>query len=158
MFWKRKRRVESSELARSLEEELVATTPALAARGLNITKENRARFDEKARLYSEAVILLILAKEEEQNASFAVVREHFERLVFPPTKEDGGQAVLADIKTAMRGFSSLIEEKKEMSWSHNWLHEAGVDETNPATLALFAAHWMDFYIVAAKALQEIQPT
>ena len=156
MFWKRKRRVESEELARSLEKEFVATTPACAAKGLEITQENRARFEEKARLYSEAVILLILASAEQKSAGFAAVREHFERLVFPPTKEDG-QAVLADIKTAMRGFRSLIEQKKEISWAHAWLQEAGVIETNPATLALFASYWMDLYAIVTKALREFQP-
>ena len=156
MFWKRKRRIESKELARSLEEEFVVATPARVAKGLDITDENRARFEAKARLYSEAVILLILASEERKSASFAAVREHFERLVFPPTKEEG-QAILEDIKAAMRSFSSLIEEKKEMSWSHAWLHESGVSQTNPASLALFASFWMDFHIVVTKALREFQP-
>ncbi len=115
------------------------------------------RFEEKARLYGKAVILLVLAMEEKKSAGFASVREHFERLVFPSSQEKG-QAIFADIKTAMRGFNSLLEEKKEMSWARTWLHDTGVSETNPAALALFASYWMDLFAIVTKALRESQPT
>ena len=44
-----------------------------------------------------------------------------------------------------------------MSWARKWLLNVGVDESNPATLALFALNWMDYYILITKSLKDFNP-
>jgi len=77
---------------------------------------------------------LVLMSEERKKAGFAAVRESFERLVFQQPKKKA--AILAEVKATMYDINRLLEEKKAMSWSRTWLDAVGVEETNPATLAL----------------------
>ena len=44
-----------------------------------------------------------------------------------------------------------------MFWARNWLSCVGVEENNPATLALFALNWMDYYIAINDALKDFNP-
>ena len=96
------------------------------------------------------------------------VQEHFERLFFPPTPQEGFD-ILMDVRGAMKDLRELLTIKdedrsdssskagKSMLWARNWLACVGVDEYNPATLALFALNWMDYYIAITQSLQDFNP-
>ena len=53
--------------------------------------------------------------------------------------------------------NSSSKASKSMLWARNWLASVGVDEYNPATLALFALNWMDYYVAITQSLKDFNP-
>ena len=159
MFWNRKHKVASAELAEVLLNEFIRGATFDAAKSFGLDAPAVACFEDKAHRYRLASVLIALGKEEQTNPRFSAVRAELERRVFPPTQEEG-VVLLAAIKSAMKDLGALLfpnEQPKEMSWARNWLLDIGVDETNPATLALLATYWLDYHITASKALQSFKP-
>ncbi len=159
MFWKRKHKVAATELAQSLLKEFVRNIVGDAAKNLYLDTATTARYEAKTRLYQLAAVLMALKGEEGRNPRFLPVREHLESNVFPSSPDEGA-SLLAEVRTAMQKLNDLLApagQRKEMSWARAWLQGIGVDETNPATLALFATHWMDYYIMVVETLREFNP-
>jgi len=158
MFWKRKHKVEATELAQSLLNEFVHKIVVYAPDDLCLDAIMTARYEIKAKLYQLAAVLMALMVEEGKNAGFLPVREHLEADIFPSSPDVAG-SLLAEVKTAMQDLNDLFApgQRKQMSWARAWLNEIGVDETNPATLTLYACHWMDYYTMVVKSLGEFNP-
>jgi len=159
-FRKRKHGVEASELAQSLLDEFIRKIVA-DVKDLQLDAPTRERYEAKTRLYQFAAVLIALIREERTNTRFLAVRDHLERCIFPPSL-DQGKDLLTEVRAAMRDLGHLLDpgeerRRKEMSWARAWLQEIGVDETNPATLALFAIHWMEYFIMVTKSLREFSP-
>jgi hypothetical protein len=53
--------------------------------------------------------------------------------------------------------NSSSKAGKSMVWARNWLSSFSVEESNPATLVLFALKWMDYYIMVSDSLKEFNP-
>jgi hypothetical protein len=157
VFWKRRHRVYPAGLAQSLFDEFVEKAIA-SPEALHLNAANAARYETKAKLYRIAIILLALVSEEQKNPKFSSVRNNFESKVFPPSIEQEGVQLLTEVKTAMRDFSDLLTERRELSWARAWLQDIGLDEANPAALAMLGLHWMDYYIMVVKTLRELRPS
>jgi hypothetical protein len=126
--------------------------------------------EAKIRLYQFTSILLAVMTTARTKPEFIPVQEHLERLFFPPTLQEG-VANLLDVRAAMNDLSELLTSKdkggdpdipaskagKSMLWARNWLLGVGVEENNPATLALFALKWMDYHITVADSLKDFEP-
>jgi hypothetical protein len=124
--------------------------------------------EAKIRLYQFSSILLAVITTAQAKPEFLPVQEHLERLFFPPTPQQGFD-ILLDVRGAMKDLSELLTVKnqdrtdssskagKSMFWARNWLLSVGVDECNPATLALFALNWMDYYITIGNSLKDFTP-
>lgn len=127
-----------------------------------------AAVEAKIRLYQFTSILLAVMTTAQAKPEFLPVQEHFERLFFPPTPQQGLD-ILMDVRGAMKDLSELLTIKdedrsnssskagKSMLWARNWLASVGLDEYNPATLALFALNWMDYYIAITQSLKGFNP-
>jgi hypothetical protein len=125
-------------------------------------------FDAKIQLYQFTCILLAVLKAAQTNTTFIAVQEHFERLAFPPTPQQGID-ILFEVRGAMKDLDALltIEEQdrthsstkagRSMFWARDCLSAIRVEESNPVTLSLFASGWMDYYIMATQSLGELQP-
>lgn len=158
MFWKRKHKVEATELAQSLLNEFVDKIVGDVAKDLRLDAVTTARYKAKTRLYQLAAVLMAVMGEERRNPRFLAVREHLERNVFPSSPDEGARP-LEEVRTAMLDLNNLITppgQQREMSWARAWLQDIGLEETNPVTLALFATHWLDYYIIVVDALREFK--
>ncbi len=161
MFWKRKHKVEATELAQSLLNEFVYKIAGDAAKDfdLRLDAATTARYEVKTRLYRLAAVLMALIGEERKNPRFLAVRDRIESNVFPSSPDEGA-SLLAEVRTAMRDLNDLLApagQQRWMSWARAWLQDIGVEETNPVTLHLFATHWMDYYIMVVDSLREFKP-
>jgi hypothetical protein len=122
--------------------------------------------DAKIRLYQFTTVLLAIVNEAHKRPEFNSVREHFERLYFPPSFDFD---ILWDVRRAMEDLGELLTLEKEdhtnssakagksMFWARNWLSTAGIEENNPVTLGLFALNWMDYYVAATSSLDGFNP-
>lgn len=112
--------------------------------------------EAKIRLYQFTSILLAVLNEARSNPAFTSVQQYLEQLYFPPTLQQG-MDILFDVRAAMKDLSDLLtsqEHHPQMLWARNWLLSVGVDESNPATLAIFALNWIDYYITITKSLKD----
>ncbi|HAF15680.1 MAG TPA: hypothetical protein DCK99_18690 [Blastocatellia bacterium] len=156
MFWNRKPKVRPQELAETLFTELIQKTLCSVPAGVHIEPAAIPAIEAKQRLYQFASILLAVLNEARNNPKFTLVQEHLERLFFPPSAQQG-MNIFGEVRDAMTDLNELItpqEQHRPMSWARNWLASASVDETNPATLDLFATGWMDYYIMVTKSLKQ----
>jgi hypothetical protein len=124
--------------------------------------------EAKIQLYQFTSVLLALMATATTNPEFLPVQEHLERLLFPPTPEEGTD-ILLDVRGAMRDLSELLTTKEEdltipsskagksIFWARDWLSCVGVEENNPVTLALFALKWIDYYTTIHDSLTEFDP-
>jgi hypothetical protein len=122
--------------------------------------------EEKIRLYQYVTILLAILGEAAKRPEFNAVREHFERLYFPPSFDFD---TLWDVRAAMEDLSTLLTlhetegtdtsraAGKAMLWARDWLSRIGIDENNPVTLHLLSLRWMDYYIMAVTSLKDFDP-
>lgn len=93
-------------------------------------------------------------EEEKRNKKFLKVREMFDTLVFARFRIEK-EILLQDLKNSMKELSNLISpsgKEHELTWAKTWLAGAGINETNPATLALFAFNWMGQFSTITKSL------
>jgi len=121
--------------------------------------------ETKIRLYQFTSTLLAVIAAAQAKPEFLPVQGHLERLFFPPTPQ--GFHILLDVRGAMKDLIELLIIKdqdranssskagKSMLWARNWLLSVGVDESNPATLALFALNWMDYYVAIGDLTQRL---
>ena len=92
-------------------------------------------FADKYLIYCEANVLRVLITQQTQGRNLL---HAFERVLFGTEQSKASEDKLAAVKVAMLDLNKLVSEKKEMSWSRQWLLEIGHDETNPAQLFLLA--------------------
>jgi hypothetical protein len=128
-----------------------------------------ARCEAKTRLYQLATVLMALKCEEDKGPLFPRVKEHIESTVFA-SASDGGSSLRAEIGNAAQELSDLLAlfapagQRRPVppkaglpastgSWVRAWLLEISVDEWNPATCALIAINWVDFYLMVVDSLR-----
>lgn len=107
---------------------------------LHLPKDRKHPFFLKIYLYCEAAALRVLITERQGDDRYEELLKEFQRLVVPSKPTAEGLAKLEALKLAANELNALFTEKnKELSWSRNWFQGIGHNETNPATLAAFAA-------------------
>src|SRR5947209_2600724 len=106
-IFKRKHKVNPTELARVLLNEFVNNTTLEAKPRLRMEVDKESYYRAKSRLYRIALVLLALMSEEQKNPQFSKVKESLEVLVFPESQEEG-MLFLEEIKSAMRHLSELL--------------------------------------------------
>jgi hypothetical protein len=154
----RKVRISPEDLAQSLFDVFVqeGCDEQLTERA-RVPEELRPRFDQKIELYSEALMLMVLASESQAHASFKRVLLSYEAIVFGVSPAISGFEKVTAIRAAMKDLNSLFGNdaaRHELRWSLAWFQEIGHGESNPIVLALFATFWMDRYIAATKSVRE----
>jgi hypothetical protein len=151
--------IKSRVLAETLFTELIQKQHCDIPAEIHIEPAAIPAIEAKIRLYQFSSILLAVLKEARSKPAFVAVQDYLEQLFFPPTAQQG-MDILLDVRGAMKDLSELLtpqERHPQMLWARNWLAGVGVDETNPASLALFALNWMDYYIMVTKSLEEFNP-
>ena len=93
----------------------------------------QAAFAAKYLIYCEANVLRVLLTQQTQGRNLL---NSFERILFGTEQSKASEEKLAAIRVAMLDLNKLVSEKKELSWSRQWLLEIGHDETNPEQLLL----------------------
>jgi hypothetical protein len=83
MIWNRKQKVSPAELADAMLN-IVASAGSNAAKNLALNGPARGRFDDKARRYGIASVLMAVESAGQKNSRLTAVREEFERRIFPP--------------------------------------------------------------------------
>jgi hypothetical protein len=159
VFSKRKVRAPADILARTLFDEFVEKQIPETRELLSGDAKTHPMLDSQIKLYQFASVLLAVLDAERRNKAFTPVRESLERCFFPPSFAEGA-TVLDELRHAMSDLASLIQpdgEPRPESWARSWLARVGIDESNPATLLLFAIRWPDHYVAVAKSLREFTP-
>jgi hypothetical protein len=154
----RRKKISADLFARTLYEGLIQgrSGEKLAAES-RIPPSIRARFTAKVAIYREAVLLMTLMSWAEKRAEFKKVLHSYEGIVFGAEATPCGLDNVAILKTGMHALAELIEgggQGKELIWSIAWFRDIGHDEHNPLELALFAAAWMDEYIMVANTIED----
>jgi hypothetical protein len=151
--------VSPDDLAKSLDEDLVAGPPSVSlppdARG-HVGDEV---FAHRTLRYRQAAIIMALELARRERPQFLEVRRAFERRVFPPAAVTG-QRVLAEVHAAMADLNQLVGSKSksaELSWARRWFVAIGADVTEPVDLTMHALVWMKFWRIANECLGEFDP-
>ena len=147
--------IEPKTFALITAKEIVEAAPIKAAASIRLGNRPPG-FDEKAKLLARAIVILLLLQKVQKNPASGPVLKEFERTFLPPTMEEG-QGMFTTLRAEMAAFNRLITERKELRWSAEWLAAAGIERTDPASLAQFAQGWMVFYVETAKAIDKYQP-
>ena len=126
-----------------------------------IPRTIRPDFRAKLQLYREALVLLALSLEAQDDPRFEDALKSYEKFILPGTPTPEGLEKLERLKAAMRDLGSLIsggDKKRQLSWAKDWLNSIGHEEWNPVTLILFASNWMLDYTGIAGTLKDIART
>jgi hypothetical protein len=114
-----------------------------------------AVFRAKVALYREAVILMRLIAESNQEPKFVGVQTAYETILFGAVPTPEGLEKLKTLKGAMADLREIAQENsRHASWAQQWFADIGYDVTNPITNSLLAMTWMEEYIGTAKAIKE----
>jgi len=154
-FFKSRWKLDSNTIARSLCEHLVDEDINSNFKNNFIKIEGKLtdQFEHKAFIYRLAIVLSSLLMYEKKNPKFEAVREQVEKEVF---NTEAGRSHFAEVEEAMVSFAELINTKEDsfrLRWATSWLAEIGIEEPNPARLALFAIMWKNEYQMVLNILQ-----
>ncbi len=123
----------------------------------HITPDLKAQYLSKARLYHEALVLMLLLERQSQDAAWTRVLEGFEKNVLPSSPDDEGMTKLEALRGAMRRISDLVGpagKDQEFSWASSWFASMGHTESNPASLLAFVLEWTQYYVAVSTFLKE----
>jgi hypothetical protein len=160
--------INSKVLAETLYTEAIQKKHCDIPPEVNIPPAALPAIEAKIQLYQFTSVLLALMTTGSTRPEFLPVQEHLERLLFPPTPQEGTDMLL-DVRGAMRDIGELLTTKEEgraipsskagksMLWARDWLSRVGVEENNPVTLALFALKWIDYYTTIHESLTDFNP-
>ncbi|KZC21264.1 hypothetical protein RHOFW104R3_21650 [Rhodanobacter denitrificans] len=133
--------------------------PHIQRSSLVMDKLTTQNFQNKAKIYQAAALIMAIMSAAEKNNDFNKVREALEKLMFPPDATSSALDLMSHLRAAMADLSKLLfpaNPRNQMSWAHTWLHEIGVEESNPSNLSLFAMQCMDYFINAREILGKFQ--
>jgi len=153
-------KIKPQVLAETLFAELIQKKYCSLPAGVQVERTAIPVIETKIRLYQFSSIMLAVLNAAEKTPTFSLVQQYLEQLYFPPTLQQGVN-ILLDVRSAMKDLGNLLtpqEQQSQMLWARNWLLSVDVDERNPATLAVFALSWMDYYITVAESLKDFIPT
>ncbi len=161
---KQQHEIDAAELAQLLLNEYVCKIVVDAAKDRPLDAATTGRYEAKTRRYQLAAVLMALKGEERQHPSFGPVREHIESTVFA-SSPDGEASLRAEINQAEQSLNDDLllprglGKETGIRWAHAWLDDIGVDEWkwNPATCALIALNWTDYYIMVLDTLRAFKP-
>lgn len=115
-------------------------------------------FRQKVTLYREAVILMCLIAESENQGRFAAVQSAYEGILFGRIITVEGSRKLAAIRTAMADLDRAIDTRRNsgdlLFWARDWWADIGRDIHNPVANCLLGFQWMDEYIYTTKTIKE----
>lgn len=160
MLWKKKPKIKAAEAAEMLFNELVKKRVVYLPSDFHVAETAISRFENKVELYQFAVVLMALLGEEQSDPKFVPVRECLEVISFPASQNER-MSFLSDVKTAVMDLDDLLHpnEKEKTtdpcSWASGWFENIGVNESNPAVLAVFASSWVRHYVAVVNALRDI---
>jgi hypothetical protein len=160
---KRQQEIDPVELGQEILDEYIRKIVVNPEKDRPLDPSTQARYEAKTRLYQLAGVLLALQDAERRNPGFAAVREHIELAVFGASA-DGGASLRSEVgKAAQSLHDGLIVptasgKHSGIRWAHAWLDEIGVDwKWNPASCALIALGWVNYFIMVGDALRAFKP-
>lgn len=116
-------------------------------------------YENKARIYQLAAVMIALMSAGQESGYFQQVRESLEKRVFPPTATSNALDLVTCLRDAMADLSKLLfptNPKNQLSWARAWFSEIGLDQSNPITLSRHSMQCTDFFINARDALSKFQ--
>lgn len=147
-----------SDLADLLFEELIEPQhiydPNLVMDGLAAKN-----YEDKARIYQLAAVMIALMSAGQEDDYFRKVRESLEKHVFPPTVTPTTLDMVSYLRGAMADLSKLLfptNPRNQLSWARAWFDEIDLDQSNPVALSRHSMQCMDFFINARDALSKFQ--
>ena len=158
IFGRKKVKASPDEVARTFLSDFVANNDLAPSTDLELTTDQKERYEFKCKLYRLALLIMILMDEERDNCRFLTVRESIESRTFSLPDEHSPD-LLEDIRHSMSDLQALLlprEKPKELSWARSWFEAIDIDVLNPAELTLFAINWMDQYIAVTKSLRDFK--
>ena len=159
MFWTWRKRVPAQTIANELLLQMCSGDLKDSLKYMTVTPESKTAAAAKTQLYQFACLLLAVLSEEQRVRQYSSVRVYLEAHFFPPSAGQGIN-ILGEVKAAMDDISHLLDPNKkqhQMRWSMKWLASVGIDESNPATLALFAIRWLAHFSAVSKVLRRFKP-
>jgi hypothetical protein len=98
------------------------------------------------------LVLFVLVKRAHVDPLFAPTLREYEHILF---QKDPGR--LQTIRDAMSDIADLLTPRDDpyLSWARRWFMGIGHDETNPITLGVFLAFWMDWYVAVQTGLNDM---
>ena len=145
-------------MARTLFAECIENDELLEKDSFGVPPLFAQAFAEKARLYREAMGLLILLNQAKHSKEYEPVLRDYERLILPPTPIPEGVEKLDLLKVAMRDIAALIDpDAKALNWSLHWLTDVGANDCNPVDLVLFSSYWVSLFSVMEKGISGFRP-
>jgi hypothetical protein len=114
-------------------------------------------------MYELASVYLVLGPRAEQWPLLGDALRHLTVAVQSQMSDERVVETLGkQIQDAGRRLAGLLEgagKDKPLSWARESLREDfDIEETNPATLTMWASYWMDYYIQLSKACEDILRT
>jgi hypothetical protein len=114
-------------------------------------------------MYELASVYLVLGPRAEQSPLLGDALRHLAVVIQSQMSDERVVETLGKhIQDAGRRLASLLQgagKDKPLSWARESLREDfDVEETNPATLTMWASYWMDYYIQLSKACEDILRT
>jgi len=162
MGWFRKRqrlKLDPVPLAEMLHQILAEEdTPHSVPDAYNLPEAVHKAFRAKVLLYREALILFALAGQSHANPLFTLALREYEHILFQGGPEEAIQSGRYHaVRDAMKDIADLLAPRDDpyLSWARRWFDGIGHDETNPITLGVFLAFWMDWYGAVQTSLNKM---
>jgi hypothetical protein len=158
-FMKRRLKLDPIPLAEMLHQILAEEdTPHSVPEPYHLPESVHQNFRERVLLYRETMILMALVEQSHADPIFLPTLREYEHLLFQDGPEEAMRSGrLQAIKEAMIELADLLKPRDDpyLSWTRRWLAGIGHDETNPITLAVFLAFWMDWYAAVRESLNKM---
>jgi hypothetical protein len=148
----------ASDIARGLIKECVEKDEVVTPKHFSVPVTLRPAFMKKARLYRQAMGLLVLLNLTRRRAEYGPVLHEYEGLILPATPTPEGHKTLEKLKTAMADVAELLDPNSQgLSWSQRWFRDIGMNECDPVDLTLFSSAWMSLSVTMNKGIETFRP-
>jgi hypothetical protein len=177
-IFKRKKKVGSEAVAKELFEAFI-NDEKQCPKHPSIDSAYLSKFEQKMFLYRFALVIMVLLSMEEKEPGFARVIPIVESYIYPPSPTEEALLYVKQTRNAMQDLNALItrqdrptvmeliggeidpkrgvNQMPEFSFAWAWLHDIGIDESNPANFTLFAYWWMQAYVMVVRTVKDIKP-
>lgn len=177
-IFERKPKEKTNSVAQTLFEDFIDNDKQFPKQP-TIPNERLADYEKKMFLYRFALVIMALLAEEQHEPTYSKVIPIVESYVLPASPSEQAVAYMTRVRDAMNDLNALItradrpgimelltqqkdpnrgvNQAPEYSFALAWLHDIGVDESNPVALFLFSLWWMEAFIMITKTVQGVKP-
>ena len=163
--WRRRRRAATAsaeEIARSLLVEWLGRTDRAVLSDICAEHgRDESPLAPVFSMYEFACVYLVLGSRAEQSPLLGEALGHFTAAIQSQMSDRLAAETLGyHIQDAGRRLASLLEgagRDKPLGWARESLRDDfEIDETDPASLTMWASYWMDYYVHLSRACEDIR--